>query len=219
MSDSPSPLPRGLYVITPADLQGDALLAAVNDALAGGAVLVQYRVKHREHSQCLREARQLHALCANRGAGLIINDNVELAAEVGAGGVHLGRDDTDIRSARQALGDGAWVGVSCYNDMASAREAQRKGADYVAFGSFFPSAVKPDAVRAPLTLLHQGRRSLSLPLCAIGGITPANGAALVTAGAQLLAVITGVFGARDITSAAHAYACLFGTAPQGRRQT
>jgi thiamine-phosphate pyrophosphorylase len=188
-----------------------SLIRRVELALAGGARLVQYRDKSRDLSLRLAQARALGTLCDAAGVPLIINDDIQLAAAVSADGVHLGRDDPDPREARRLLGPSALIGVSCYDRLDLAEAAQAAGADYVAFGSFFPSSTKPLAVRADLDLLRQARRRIRLPLVAIGGITPENGAALIEAGADLLAVVSGVFGAPDLRAAAAAYARLFAT--------
>ena len=201
---------HGLYVLTDASLgTGARLSAAVAQALDGGARVVQFRDKRSDRRQRLHDAEALAALCQSRNAILIINDDIELALAVGAHGVHVGREDAPLRQARARLGDHALIGVSCYDDLQRAETAAAEGASYVAFGSFYASAVKPDAVRAPLALLRQARARLSIPIAAIGGITAENGAALVANGADMLAVITGVFGAQDIRAAAAAYARLF----------
>jgi len=199
---------RGLYAIT--DGAGaPRLLAAVEAAIRGGAGLVQYREKSTDQGRRRAEAGALLALCRDHGVPLIINDDVELAASIGADGVHLGRDDGEVSAARVRLGPRAIIGVSCYDSLERAVHAAHSGADYVAFGSFFASASKPAAVRAPLSLLKDARAQLSIPLCAIGGITPQNGGDLVDAGADMLAVIQGLFGAADITAEARRYARLF----------
>lgn len=201
---------RGLYVLTDARLgHGAQLTGAVAQALDGGARVVQLRDKSEDRGTRLRDAEALAALCHARDALLIINDDVELALAVGAHGVHVGREDAPLRQARARLGERALIGVSCYDDLERARVAAAEGASYVAFGSFYASTVKPGAVRAPLELLHRARTELDIPVAAIGGITPDNGAALVEAGADMLAVITGVFGATDIAAAAARYAALF----------
>lgn len=205
MSD---PRLRGLYVLTRA---GDDLLEKTAAALRGGARLVQYRDKSDDGERRLDEARQLRALCAAASATFIVNDDIDLAIRVEADGVHLGRDDDGIARARSALGDTALIGASCYDSLERAKAAA--GADYLAFGSFFPSPTKPDAVRATPALLAAARDAFDLPLCAIGGITPGNGAALVAAGADMLAVISGVFDADDAAAAAGDYAALFGRRP------
>ncbi len=200
----------GLYVITDADCLAPArLLAGVEQALAGGARIVQYRDKSGDRALRLRQATALAALCRRHGAPLIVNDDVRLARDSGADGVHLGRDDGDIGMARDLLGTDALIGVSCYDDWSTACAAAGAGADYVAFGSFFDSQTKPGAVRADLDLLRRAKQQLNCPVAAIGGITPDNGAELVAAGAAMLAVIRGVFAAADIAAAAASYAALF----------
>jgi thiamine-phosphate pyrophosphorylase len=183
----------------------------VQQAIEGGARLIQYRDKSRDSAKRVTEAAGLLAVCRSAGIALLINDDVELAAALGADGVHLGRDDSDPREARRQLGPSAIIGVSCYDRFERAARAQEEGADYAAFGRFFPSATKPHAVPAGIDLLHRARRELRLPLVAIGGVTPENGASLVRAGADMLAVVEGVFGQPDIRSAALAYRRLFST--------
>ena len=201
---------RGLYALTDAALTpGDALLAAVAAAIRGGARLVQYRDKSADTQACRQQARALLDLCRDHGVPLIINDAVDLAASLAADGVHLGRDDISLNEARVQLGPRAIIGVSCYDSMARAVSAAHQGADYVAFGGFFPSPTKPGAVLASPALLAQARLQLSVPVCAIGGITPDNGAVLVKAGADMLAVISGLFAAKDVEDTARRYARLF----------
>ena len=202
---------RGLYAITPArPPAGTTLLECVSGYLAGGARVIQYRDKRDDRGARERTARELLAACRARAIPLIINDDVELAARVGADGVHLGRDDPAYDEARQWLGPAALIGVSCYDELARAQEAAARGADYVAFGSFFPSATKPSAVRANPDLLRRARARLDLPLVAIGGITPDNAPALIEAGADMLAVIGGLLADGSPRGAAQAYARLFG---------
>ncbi|HSN18015.1 MAG TPA: thiamine phosphate synthase [Gammaproteobacteria bacterium] len=199
---------RGLYAITDGSAL-PALLTSVEAAIRGGARLVQYRDKSAEQDRREREARGLLELCRSHGVPLIVNDDVELAAAIGAEGVHLGKDDGELAMARVRLGPRAILGISCYDSLQRAMQAAHDGADYVAFGSFFPSASKPAATRAPLSLLTEARTRISIPICAIGGITPATGGELVQAGAQILAVIQGLFGAADVNAAARDYARLF----------
>ncbi|QGU33900.1 thiamine phosphate synthase [Thermochromatium tepidum] len=201
---------RGLYAITPdAPLPLATLVDQVGAAIAGGARLIQYRDKTHPPDERHRYATALLACCRAAGVPLIINDDLELAAVLGADGVHLGRDDPDPRLARKRLGESAIIGVSCYDQLALAEAAQAAGASYVAFGSFFPSPTKPNAVRPAPDLLTAARGRVALPLVAIGGITPHNGRSLITAGADMLAVVTGVFAQPDITAAACAYTNLF----------
>ncbi|RRQ21471.1 thiamine phosphate synthase [Thiohalobacter thiocyanaticus] len=201
---------HGLYAITDPDLlPDDRLVEGVTAALAGGARAVQFRDKRPDRARRQALAAQLNTLCRDHDALFLVNDDVELTAAVGAHGVHLGRDDPAIAAARERLGPQAIIGVSCYNELERARRARDGGADYVAFGRFFPSRTKPDAVQAGAELLRAARRELDLPLVAIGGITPENGGSLLAAGADMLAVIHGLFGAADIEAAARRYAALF----------
>ena len=164
---------RGLYAITaPLGTAPSDLVQQVRDALAGGARAIQYRDKSNDAVRRHSEALALCALCNEAGVPLIVNDDVELAAQVEAAGVHLGREDADVAHARRVLGAGALIGVSCYDEFPRALAAQSAGADYLAFGSFFDSPTKPGAVRAEVALLERAARELALPVVAIGGITP-----------------------------------------------
>ena len=200
---------NGLYAVTPETTDSDWLYARVEAVLAGGARIVQYRSKGIDARCRGQQARRLVDLCGARGALLIINDDVALAQELSADGVHLGRDDMPVADARAALGDRMLIGVSCYDSLARAREAQSEGADYVAFGSFFPSDVKPGALRAPIELLRGARPVIDLPIVAIGGITPWNGRSLVEAGADALAAISALFHVPDSCLAAQVFTALF----------
>lgn len=189
---------RGLYAITP---ESPELIDKVRRALDGGIALLQYRRKRYD----LDEARQVISIARAYKVPVIVNDSVDLALEVNADGAHLGRDDGELGTARRRLA-GRMLGASCYNDLVLAQRAIAAGADYIAFGSVFPSLTKPGAVRAPLSLFRQG---LSVPLCAIGGITLQNAPQLIDAGADLLAVISDLFDAPDITTRATQYRKLF----------
>jgi len=189
---------RGLYAITPEEA---GMLDKVRQALEGGIALLQYRRKRRD----LQEARAIAALARRYGVPLIVNDDLELALELGAQGVHLGRDDGDLGVARRRL-PGRILGASCYNDAELARRAIGAGADYVAFGSVFASPTKPAALRAPLALFAT---ALEVPLCAIGGITVHNAPQVLEAGADLLAVVSDLFDAPDIAARAAQYRRLF----------
>jgi thiamine-phosphate pyrophosphorylase len=190
---------RGLYAITP---ESGPVLDKVRRALEGGIALLQYR---RKAAAAPEEAKALLALARRHGVPFIVNDDVGLALEIGADGVHLGRDDGEIAAARAAL-PGGILGVSCYDRADLARAAVAAGADYVAFGSVFASPTKPGAVRAPLSLF---RENPGVPLCAIGGITLENAPAVIAAGADLLAVVSDLFDAPDIRSRASQFGRLF----------
>jgi thiamine-phosphate pyrophosphorylase len=189
----------GLYAITPELADTAHLVARVNAALAGGATAVQYRNKFSSPGLRYRQAAALARVVAARGAVFIINDDATLAAAVDADGVHLGEDDGSVNRARECIGRDRIIGVSCYNDWSRAQAAVDAGADYIAFGSFFSSAVKPDARRADISLLVRACR-LDVPIVAIGGITAGNAAGLAQAGANAVAVITDVFGSSDPAS-------------------
>lgn len=204
---------RGLYAITPEGLEGTALLDSAFRALSGGAVALQYRAK----SRAAREsARALAGLCRRHGALLIVNDDPALAADVDADGVHLGRTDQSIEQARRTVGTDRVIGVSCYADLERATDLAARGADYLAFGSMHASPTKPEAVRCPPELLTAARR-LGKPVVAIGGITLERAPELIDAGADLLAVISGLFDAPDIEARAAAYSRLFDGSIRDRR--
>jgi len=195
---------RGLYAITPEATDSAVLLRQVAQALDGGIAMLQYR---RKQKQSVEEARRLARMCRDRAVPFIVNDDVALALDCGADGVHLGREDGEVGAARAMLG-GRLLGASCYDSIAAARTAVAAGADYIAFGSVFPSPTKPAAVRAPLALFGEAR-SLGVPLVAIGGITLQNAPQLRAAGADCLAVISDLFDAPDIAGRARAYGMLF----------
>jgi thiamine-phosphate pyrophosphorylase len=199
---------NGLYAITPDERDTADLLRKVRLVLSGGASVLQYRNKTAGAALRLEQAGELRDLTREFSVPLVINDDVMLARRVDADGVHLGGEDGSVAAARSVLGQAKLIGVSCYNRAALAHEAVRQGADYVAFGSFFASTVKPDAVAASPDLLRQARREIAVPLVAIGGITIDNGALLLEAGANALAVISAVFGAADIRDAAQQFSNL-----------
>jgi thiamine-phosphate pyrophosphorylase len=204
----------GLYAIADtACIAANRFQQAVELAIAGGAAVVQYRDKSTDRERREQHARMLVELASRHEVPVVINDDPQLAARVRAAGVHLGRDDPPLAQARRLLGAHALIGVSCYNELERALVAEAQGADYVAFGRFFPSSTKPAAVLATPELLRAAKRCLHVPLVAIGGITPDNGAALISAGADALAVIGGLFAAADIRAAARRYAVLFAPPP------
>ncbi|MCP1726044.1 thiamine-phosphate pyrophosphorylase [Natronospira proteinivora] len=190
---SPS-IPRGIYVLTDHhDADDKRLLADVSAALAGGAAMIQYRDKSSDSRKRRRQAEALQTLCRQHDRPLIINDDLALAEAIAADGLHLGRDDGDLGEARARLGDQAIIGLSCYNELDRARQGAAEGADYLAFGSVFPSDTKPDAVHCPLPLLEMAARELDRPICAIGGIALANAGHVAATGARLAAVIGAVW--------------------------
>ena len=199
----------GLYAIVDSEILGDNVVGAAEQAVLGGARVLQYRDKKRSAKTRRQQAISLQRLCHGHQIPLIINDDVELALAVGAAGVHLGKDDVDITIARAKMGDDKIIGVSCYNELRRAQAAERAGADYVAFGSFYASRSKPDAVAASTELLVKAKQALSIPIVAIGGITVANAVPLIAAGADAVAVINGIFATNNYCKAAEQYAMLF----------
>lgn len=206
------PLIRGLYAITPDEVGSTRLRDMVAAAIAGGANLVQYRNKRADPALRLSQSRQLLELCRQHQVPLIINDDPQLCREIGADGVHIGASDGDLRQVRMLLGDRAIIGASCYNDLALARQAEQQGADYVAFGACFPSATKPQTVRADLDLFRQGRVALEVPMVAIGGITLKNAGLAIEAGADAIAVIGALFESADIAPTARQFSRQFAAA-------
>ena len=198
----------GLYAVTPDENDTVELLRKVRLALLGGARLLQYRNKISNREVHLEQSRALRDLTYEFEIPLIINDDVMLALETDADGVHLGSSDGSLDEARKVLGSGKIIGMSCYNRLELAHESEKQGADYVAFGSFFASMVKPEAVIATTDLLRQAHGEISLPIVAIGGITVNNGTELLEAGADALAVISALFGAGDIRQEARRFADL-----------
>lgn len=194
---------RGLYAITPDLADSEELLRRAQSAIQGGVRILQYRNKTAPAAQRRAEAIALVELARRHGSCLIVNDDLELALEAGADGVHLGREDGGLAAARARL-HGKLLGASCYDSIAAARAAVAAGADYVAFGSVFASPTKPAAVRAPLALFAAAR-SLGVPLVAIGGITLENAPQVLRAGADCVAVISDLFDAPDVAERARAY--------------
>lgn len=189
----------GIYAITDDQLLvGSKLLEASAAALENGISLLQYRSKSANSALRLESARALVALCEQFNTPLIINDDINLCVSSQAAGVHLGKKDASIASARKRLGADAIIGVTCHSSLGDALLAEQQGADYVAFGRFFPSTTKPEATSANLEILTEARKSLSIPIVAIGGINAQNGASIIAAGADMLAVIHGIFGQHDV---------------------
>jgi len=201
----------GLYAITDSALTPpDILIESVEAAIRGGAVMVQYREKNAPMVERLSQATSLQAVCRNAGVPLLINDDPELAKRVGAAGVHMGQTDGSLTAARLLLGDQAIIGITCHADLTLARAGLEAGADYLAFGRFYASLTKPGAPAASPRVLTEAK-SFGRPLTAIGGVTVENGEPLIRAGADLLAVVGGLFGGftDDIERRAKAFERLF----------
>lgn len=201
---------RGIYALTDDDLlSADLLLPAVEQALQAGIALLQYRNKATASATRLTQAAALLELCRSYSVPLLINDDVELCRQLGADGVHLGQQDCSLADARDALGGAALIGITCHQSLQLAQAAQQGGADYVAFGRFFPSTTKPGAPAASPAILGRARAQLDVPVVAIGGINADNGASLIAAGADMLAVVGGLFGTIDVSGNARNLVNLF----------
>ncbi len=185
---------KGLYVIADAEYIGrHEFFCKTKEILTAGVKIVQYRDKVNIQEDRYKIAEELRALTRDHECLLLINDDAQLAQSVGADGVHLGKDDISIRQARELLGDNMIIGASCYTQIENARAAVNASADYIAFGSFFPSVTKPNAPRAEIEVLIQAKQEFKIPVCAIGGITPQNTTNLLTAGTDMIAVISAIF--------------------------
>jgi len=199
---------QGIYAITQTENRShQQILEQTEAALRGGAAVLQYRNKSSLPATELAQA--LFSLCQHYQIPFIVNDDIELAAALKADGVHLGQDDGDIKQARQRLGPDAIIGISCYNDLDRALTMARAGANYVAFGRFFPSSSKPLARPAHIQTIRQAKQQIAIPIVAIGGILPENGQQLLEAGADFLAIIGGIFNHKNPEQATREYQKLF----------
>jgi thiamine-phosphate pyrophosphorylase len=200
----------GLYAITDASVSNPKkTIVNVEQALRGGARLIQFRDKSSNQNQRLETCLALRELTREFDAIFIVNDDTELALATKSDGIHLGQDDISLKEARKRLGENTIIGISCYNRFDLAEQATKEGANYIAFGRFFPSRTKPDATAAKITLIQQAKQELDIPVVAIGGITAENGGALIEAGADMLAVVDSLFGQTNIEAAAKSYQPLF----------
>jgi len=200
---------RGLYVITDPVLCKSNLNDMVEQAILGGAEIIQYRNKNTDRQQQYNEAKALKTLCQQHDKIFIVNDNIDLAIEADADGVHLGQTDANIQDARQRLGSNKIIGITCHSDIEAAKAAQRQSADYVAFGRFYPSKTKPSAPPAKIDILQQAKAQIQIPIVAIGGISVENAPTLLKAGADMLAVINAIFAQDNIQQAARKFTELF----------
>ena len=182
-----------LYLISPLEVGGDFPTRVERALGAGDVAAFQFRVKGIDQHEAAALAAPLQAICAAHDCAFIVNDSIGLAKRLGADGVHLGQGDGDVRDAREQLGREAQIGVTCHASRHLALEAGEAGADYVAFGAFFPSTTKVSEHRPELELLQWWQAMMELPCVAIGGITPVNCGPLVTAGADFLAVSAAVW--------------------------
>lgn len=200
---------KGLYAVTPDTLNTELLCKKVAAALQGGASMVQYRNKAADAGLRLRQATALLALCRSFNMPLIINDHLDLCAQIDADGLHLGATDCDLGAARRLLGEAKILGASCYNRLDLVVQAEAAGASYAAFGACFSSGTKPDAVNSPFSLFAEAKQKISIPLVAIGGITLENAAQAIDAGANAIAVVGALFDADDIAATSQQFTHLF----------
>lgn len=204
-----TPKISGLYAITPDSIDTEKLLAMTQKALAGGAKFIQYRNKAVNAILRRKQAEKILWLCREFDVPFIVNDHLDLALEIGADGLHLGRNDISVKEARRTLGNNKIIGASCYNQIELAARAEDQGADYVAFGAFFNSTTKPDAVTASVELLGLAKLKLRKPIVTIGGITLLNANMLIERGGDAIAVSNALFGAQDIQVTAKSFSRLF----------
>lgn len=189
----------------------DCMLKGIERSLEGGTTVIQYRDKSTDQAKRLKQACSLKQLCDRYNAALLINDDIQLAKQCDAAGVHLGQSDGSVSEARKILGTEAIIGVTCHDSLELAMQARSEGADYVAFGAFFPSKTKPDAKPAPIELIARVKSKVNLPIVAIGGITIDNAQQIITAGADMVAVIHALYAQDDIRKTAQNFHQLFNT--------
>lgn len=200
---------KGLYAITPDIECTSDLVEKVNQVLSSGVRYVQYRNKSIIHEQRIDQAYAIMERCKLYGAKLIINDHLDVALAVNADGLHLGKADISIQKARTTLGKYKLIGASCYNRIDFALEAEKEGADYVAFGAFFPSLTKPTAVSCPISLLDQIKMKIAVPIVGIGGIQLTNAKTVIQSGCAAIAVCSDLFNSESIKATAVQYSQLF----------
>jgi thiamine-phosphate pyrophosphorylase len=200
---------RGLYLVTPDWNDTERLIAATEQAIEGGATLLQYRHKTASEALRLEQASALLALCRRLQVPLIINDHLDLCERIDADGIHVGGTDASVAEVRASIGKEKIVGASCYGDLQLARDAASAGASYVAFGGFYPSLVKKYEVATSPNIITQALSELSLPLCVIGGMTPQNARPLIELGSHSVAAISSVYATNDHRSAATQFASMF----------
>lgn len=196
----------GLYVLTDSQLYPHTEWPErVELAILGGTNVIQLRDKYMSNDDLKPTALLIKQICDDYDVTFIINDRVSLAKEINADGVHIGQDDHTLREARHYLGHNFLIGVSCYQHLFSALRAEKFGANYVAFGSLFPSRTKPHARHCPLSIISKAHKIINIPICAIGGITANNSRHALDAGASMIAATHSVFNARDPMAAANKF--------------
>jgi thiamine-phosphate pyrophosphorylase len=200
---------KGLYAITPDMADLNTLIQKTQLAIEGGAFMVQYRSKIDDRDAKMRQCSAILRLCREYEIPCIVNDDVDMCRVLEADGVHLGEKDDNIAEVRHILGEDAIIGSSCYNQIERARQAQKEGASYVAFGAIFPTSTKPQAPRATLELLKEAKREIQIPIVAIGGITVNNAHDVTKTGIDAIAVITSLYEAKTIKETAETFSKMF----------
>lgn len=204
-----NPIINGLYAITPELENTSDLLDKTRQVLEGGAQLIQYRNKSANRILLREQAGLLLQLCREYTVPLIINDYLDLTIEIGADGLHVGQHDAAIAKARNQLGDNKIIGASCYNNLGLALQAEKEGADYVAFGAFFPSLTKPNTVSVTMNLIGEAKNKITVPIIGIGGIRLTNARKVIQSGCVAIAVCNDLFQSGNIKAKAAQYAQLF----------
>ncbi len=200
---------KGLYAITPDMADLNTLVHKTQLVIEGGAFMVQYRSKIQDRAVKIQQCAAILRLCREYGVPCIVNDDVEMCRILEADGVHLGENDDNIAEVRHILGEDAIIGSSCYDQLDRAKQAQKEGATYVAFGAVFPTPTKPNAPRATLELLREAKREIHIPIVAIGGITVNNAHDVIETGVDAIAVITSLFEAKTIKETAETFLKMF----------
>jgi len=200
---------KGLYAITPDMADLNSLIQKTQSAIEGGAFMVQYRSKIHDRAVKMQQCAAILRLCREYDVPCIVNDDVEMCHILEADGVHLGEKDDNIAEVRRILGEDAIIGSSCYDQLNRAKQAQKEGASYVAFGAVFPTPTKPNAPRATLELLREAKSQIHIPIVAIGGITVNNAHDVIEAGVDAIAVITSLFEAKTIKETAETFLKMF----------
>ena len=200
---------KGLYAITPDSADLNTLIQKTQLAIEGGAFMVQYRSKIRNRDVKMQQCAAILRLCREYDVPCIVNDDVEICRVLKADGVHLGEKDDNIAEVRHILGEDAIIGSSCYDQLNRAKQAQKEGASYVAFGAMFPTPTKPNAPRATLELLREAKSEIQIPIVAIGGITMNNAHDVIKTGIDAIAVITNLYESNSIKETAETFSQMF----------
>ncbi len=200
---------KGLYAITPDMADLNSLIQKTQSAIEGGAFMVQYRSKIHDRDVKMQQCAAILSICREYDIPCIVNDDVEMCRVLEADGVHLGENDDNIAEVRRILGEDSIIGSSCYDQLNRAKQAQKEGASYVAFGAVFPTPTKPNAPRATLELLREAKSEIQIPIVAIGGITMNNAHDVIETGIDAIAVITSLYESNSIKETAETFSQMF----------